>query len=170
MEVMEKYQNRMEELKGEVDKLENRYNEGSLSANDYEEKTQGIKQQAQAEQQDYIERYKQSLSDEMDQVREKVASSELPASIASLDNLKGVSNTELQILADKHKDNYFAQKKISEVAKDKQMLNVETYGFNVKERLRELEQQRKNAHRNFNTSNPLKDTQSSKLKGAFGLE
>ena len=164
------YREKMSELKQERDQVESKFNNGDLAANKFEQQAQAITQQAQVEQKNYIEKYKQSLSDEMEEVKNQVASSELPSSVASLKSLKSVNDTELQILADKHKENYFAQKAIKEIAKDRKQLNVKTYGFDVKDKLGNLKTKKNNASSRFNLSDPLKDAESSRLATAFGLE
>ena len=167
-EILNEYQEKMKEYKQQAEEINQQLEDGSIARNAAQEQKQGVLQEARAEQGNYKEQYKKAIDSQINEVKEQVANSELPGSIASLDSINDVSKTELEILAEKHQDNYFAQKKLAEVARDNDLL-VNTNEFDAGEKIGTLKQQKEQAHRKFN-SDPLKDTPDGRLRRTMGLD
>ena len=166
-EVLNNYREKMDKLKSEADGIKQQLNNGSIAENMAKEKISGIREHAKAEQESYKESYQKAIEGEIEEIKERVASSELPRSVAGLDELENVSKTEVEILAEKHENNYFAQKKLQEVAR-KEQLPVKTNAFDVDEKINTLQQKKEQAHRKF-SRNPLEDGTNSSIRNAMGL-
>ena len=164
-EVLEEYREKMTEIKEEIQELHENRDYSDEYKN--EQKSEMI-ERAKSIQEKYRQRYEEALQSQIESVKSTVADSSLPDQVANLDKLNQVTKTEIEVLAEEHKDNYFAQKKLAEIARNHDLM-AETFEVDAGEEIKELQQKLSHAGDQFN-KNPLKDYSGAKLRGAMGLD
>ena len=164
-EVLEEYREKMTAKKEEVQELRNDRKRSDEYKN--EQKAKKI-EEAKEIQEDYREEYEEALQSQIESVKSTVSDSSLPDQVANLDKLNEVTKTEIEVLAEKFQDNYFAQKKLAEIARKNEIM-AETFEVDAEEEIKELRQKLSHAGDHF-SKNPLKDYSGANLREAFKLD
>ena len=90
-EILNEYQEKMTEYKQQAEEINQQLEDGSIARNTAQEQKQGVLQEARAEQDNYKEQYKKAIDSQINEVKEQVANSELPGSVANLDSLNNIT-------------------------------------------------------------------------------
>lgn len=164
-EVLTEYREKMTEIKDEINELRN--NRDYSDEYKDEQKSEMI-DEAKEIQQRYRERYEEALESQIEDVKSTVAESELPDQVAELDQLDQVSKTEIEVLANKYENNYIAQKRLAEIARNHDLM-AETHEVDAEEEIKEIKQKLSHAGDMFNKE-PIKDYEDARLREAMGLD
>ena len=159
-EVLNKYYEVVNNHKAEMDKIKNEKVYGEQWKLEKMKETQ---KKLMADQEKFKQEYELKIKNELQEIQEKMLEPIPEILNAGIDFTKG----ELQLLAQKHNDNYFAIRKIQDMAAEKNIFIDFEYRNYMKD-LKELQKAQETIDSRF-SADPLADTPEARLRASMGL-
>jgi hypothetical protein len=161
-EVLKEYYDKINNLQADKQTLK----EDSKYSQEYKDKQiKEIDNQARKEQEKYKQLYLDKLESETAKLKESIKT-DIPTDL--IETLKDdLTKQELQLLAEKHQDKYFALKKIKNTAlKNDYAIEVDTIDYSKE--IQQLNKAKEKVNDKF-TYNPYDDTLDARLRKSMGL-
>jgi coenzyme F420-reducing hydrogenase alpha subunit len=164
--VKKDYRQQMETYNNQIDEI-NQGKEYSKYSQDFKsKKVNEIKTKALKEQSYYKDQYLKAIEQDKKEIQNKILNNEMPQAVLDFAQTKP-TKSEMKMLIDEYSNNYLAQKKLHEIARDNDMM-IQTNYRPLDDQINKLERTKLNLGDVF-SSEPLNDTLDKKLRQAMGL-
>lgn len=162
-EVLKEYYDKINSLQADKQTLK----EDSKYSQEYKDKQiKEIDNQARKEQEKYKQLYLDKLESETAKLKESIKT-DIPTDLIETLKDDTLTKQELQLLAEKHQDKYFALKKIRNAAlKNDYIIEVDTVDYSKE--IQQLNKAKERVTDKF-TYNPYDDTLDARLRKSMGL-